>query len=254
MAVKTSELNSNLDINKINQLMKEETDVKTYKKLHFLKLKAIGYSTKNAYELANIKKSQAYLTLDQWNEGGYEALLRKKGGGRKTKLDENELNELESIIIKNKIISDSEIQKIIKDKWNKEYTLEGIKNLLKTQFNIDLNETEHSLDEITSKLQEHIKNLEDIDISKDDELNTLIYLISREKSSEVLKKLIYLVLRKIKFSNKFASKLFSITPATGNNWLNKWKKYGYESLMRKKGQGRKTKLSNEEINDLKKTK
>lgn len=252
MSVKTIKNNSNLDIDKINQLIDKETDIKIYKKLNFLKLKANGYSTKKAYELANIKKSQAYLTLDQWNNGGYEALLRKKGGGRKTKLNENELNELESIILKNKLISSLEIQKIIKDKWNKEYTIEGIKNLLKTQLNLDLNETEHSLDEITSNLQKHIKNLEDIDISKDDELNTLIYLISREKNSEVLKKLIYLVLRKIKFSNKFASKLFCITPATGNNWLNKWNKYGYESLIRKKGQGRKTKLTDEEIKDLKK--
>ena len=90
-------------------------------------------------------------------------------------------NELKSKILKNKLISNLQIQKIIKNKWNKKYTLEDIKNLLKTQFNLDLNETEHSLNEITSNLQEHIKNLEDIDISQDDELNTLIYLIYHEK-------------------------------------------------------------------------
>ena len=126
---KTIENNSNLNIDKINQLIDKETNVKIYKKLNFLKLKVNGYSTKKAYELANIKKSQAYLTLDQWPEGGYESLLRKKGVGRKTKLNKN---ELESIIIKNNITSDFEIQKIIKDKWNKEYTLEGINNLLKS--------------------------------------------------------------------------------------------------------------------------
>ena len=75
---KTIENNLNFDIDKINQIMDKETDVKIYKKLNFLKLKANGYSTKESYELANIKKSQAYLTLDQWNEGGYEALLPKK--------------------------------------------------------------------------------------------------------------------------------------------------------------------------------
>ena len=90
-------------------------------------------------------------------------------------------NELKSKILKNKLISNLQIQKIIKNKLNKKYTLEDIKNLLKTQFNLDLNETEHSLNEITSNLQEHIKNLEDIDISQDDELNTLIYLIYHEK-------------------------------------------------------------------------
>ena len=44
----------------------------------------------------------------------------------------------------------------------------------------------------------------------------------------------------------------SITTATGTNWTNKWRKKGYNGLKRKKGQGRKCKLSDEEIEDLKK--
>ena len=99
-------------------------------------LKKEGYPTKEAYKLANIKKSLEYLTLDQWNEGGYYVLLRKKCGGRKTKLTTNQLKE------SNKKLSESEVQKFIKNKWDKGYSIPGIKNLLKTQFNIKLDENE----------------------------------------------------------------------------------------------------------------
>ena len=72
MSLESSKTQSNSSVEKINQLINNETDIKIYKKLNFLKLKAEGYSTKEAYELANLKKSIAYLTLDQWKEGGYE--------------------------------------------------------------------------------------------------------------------------------------------------------------------------------------
>ena len=41
--------------------------------------------------------------------------------------------------------------------------------------------------------------------------------------------------------------------ATGNNWLNQWVSGGYNSLLRKPGQGRRRKLSDEQIEELKKT-
>ena len=34
----------------------------------------------------------------------------------------------------------------------------------------------------------------------------------------------------------------NVTTVTGNNWYNEWKNKGYEGLLRKKGQGRKSKL------------
>jgi len=146
------------------------------------------------------------------------------------------------------------VQKFIKEKWNEEYTIAGVRNLLKTQFNINLRENENTIHELTSKLQSYLKKIENIDVESDDELNKLKFLISREQNAEVLKKLIYLLLRNLGFSNKFTSELLSITTATGNNWINKWKNIGYEGLKRKKGQGRKSKLSNKELEILKKTK
>lgn len=245
---------TDLSVDEFNQLLEQETNVKLYKKINFLKFIREGYPTKEAYELANIKKSLAYLTLDQWNERGYQGLIRKKGGGRNLKLNKKRLKELKNYISTSKFISEDDVQKFIKEKWNEEYTIAGVRNLLKTQFNINLRENENTIHELTSKLQSYLKKIENIDVESDDELNKLKFLISREQNAEVLKKLIYLLLRNLGFSNKFTSELLSITTATGNNWINKWKNIGYEGLKRKKGQGRKSKLSNKELEILKKTK
>ena len=252
MTVESLKTRSDLTVNEFEQLMNEETDIKVYKKLNFLKLKAEGNSTKIAYKFANLKKSLAYRTLDQWNEGGYNALLRKPGGGRSIKLNSEQLKELKTNILSKNLTSEEDVQKYIKNKWNEEYTIAGVRNLLKTQFNIDLNENKDSIKDLTTKLQKHLKKLENSDVENDDEINRIKFLISREQNAEVLKKLIYLLFRRLNFSNRFSSSLLSITPATGNNWLNRWEKIGYEGLKRKKGQGRKCKLTNNQIETLKK--
>lgn len=251
MSTESLKTRSDLSIDELNQLLNEEKDVKIYKKLNFIKLKKEGCKTKNAYRLANLTKSLAYLTLDQWNEGGYNALLRKKGGGRNIKLDKNQLKELKINIESKNLNSEEEVQKFIKKKWNKEYTIPGIKNLLKTQLNINIKENNENISELTRKLEKHLK-IEENNNDEDDELNRLKFLLSREQHAEVMKKLIYLIMRKLGFSNSYVSSLLSITTATGNNWLKRWDKIGYEGLKRKKGQGRKCKLTNEQIEVLKK--
>ena len=252
MTVESLKTRSDLTVYEFEQLMNIETDVKVYKKLNFLKLKAEGNSTKKAYKLANLKKSLAYRTLDQWNTGGYNALLRKPGGGRNIKLNNEQLIELKTNILSKNLTSEEDVQKYIKSEWNEEYTIAGVRNLLKTQFNIDLNENEYTIKELTKKLQKQLKELENSNIKDGDEINRIKFLISREQDAEVLKKLIYLLFRGLGFSNSFSSSLLNITTATGNNWLNKWEKIGYEGLKRKKGQGRKCKLTNKQLESLKK--
>ena len=252
MTLESLKSRNDLSPEEFELLMNNEKDIKIYKKLHFLKLKAEGYSTKKAYKRANLKKSLAYLTLDQWNEGGYNSLLRKPGGGRNIKLNKEQLTELENNILSKNLKSNEEVQKYIKNKWNEDYTIAGVKNLLKTQFKIDLNENKDNIEELTLKLEKHLKIWENENIQEDDEINKIRFYISREHNAEVLKKLLYIVLRKLGFSNRFVSSILSITTATGNNWINRWEKMGYEGLKRKKGQGRKCKLSNKQLEVLKK--
>lgn len=240
MSVELLKERTDLSVDELKQLMDEETDVKRYKKLHFLQLKEEGYTIKEAYNLANLKKTLAYLTLKQWQAGGYNALIRKPGGGRSAKLNNNQLEELEKKILSQKFISTEEVQDFIKKNWDVDYTITGIKNLLKSQFNITLNQNKESINELTDRLEKHLKNVES-KMSDDNELNRLKQLISQEKNIEVSKKLFYLILRCLGFSNKFSSTLLGITTVTGSTWKTNWKQNGYDGLKRKKGQGRKKK-------------
>ena len=106
MSTESLKTRSDLSIEEFNQLLSEEKDVKIYKKLNFLKLKSEGCKTKKAYKLSILKKSVAYLTLDQWKEGGYNALLRKNGGGRNIKLNKYQLKELQLNIESKKLNSE----------------------------------------------------------------------------------------------------------------------------------------------------
>ena len=62
--------------------MDNERDIKVYKKLSFVRFRKKGYSIKESYEFANIKKSTAYNIEDDWAENGYCGLLPKKKKGR----------------------------------------------------------------------------------------------------------------------------------------------------------------------------
>ena len=235
MSVELLKERTDLSVDELKQLMDEETDVKRYKKLHFLQLKEEGYTIKEAYNLANLKKTLAYLTLKQWQAGGYNALIRKPGGGRSAKLNNNQLEELEKKILSQKFISTEEVQDFIKKNWDVDYTITGIKNLLKSQFNITLNQNKESINELTDRLEKHLKNVESR-MSDDNELNRLKQLISQEKNIEVSKKLFYLILRCLGFSNKFSSTLLGITTVTGSTWKTNWKQNGYDGLKRTRSQ------------------
>ena len=50
MSIESLKTKSDLSLEELNQLIKNETDVKIYKKLNFIKLKKEGYSTKQAYQ------------------------------------------------------------------------------------------------------------------------------------------------------------------------------------------------------------
>lgn len=241
MSLQSLKERSDLSVDELKQLMDDEKDIKKYKKLHFIQLKEEGYSTKEAYKLANLKKTLAYLTLKQWNNGGYNALIRKPGGGRKSKLNNKQLEELKRNIQSQKLITAEDVQEFIKKKWDVDYTIIGVKNLSKSQFNINLNQNSESINELTEKLEKHLKSLEKSSISEDNELKILKQLICDEQNIEVSKKLFYLILRCLGFSNKFVSTLLSITTATGSNWTKNWQQKGYDGLKRKKGQGRKKK-------------
>lgn len=96
---------------------------------------------------------------------------------------------------------------------------------------------------------ENINNIPKEDL---DEIKKISTKINEEESTFVLKKLSYLLLRYLGYSNKQASEMYKITTVTGNAWFKTWQNEGYEGLKRKPGQGRKRNLTDEQLDDLKK--
>ena len=243
---------SDLTSNEILALMDNEKNVDMYKKLSYFKFKADGYSSKESYKLANIKKSTAYYLENKWESGGYNALLPKYNSGRKSKLNKKQMSELEKELDKKAQWHPNEIITIMKDKWDITYTYSGVKKLIKGNFDITLVNSYDITREKNDKMPYFIENLDDINDEDKKEIKEIITRISKEKSTFVIKKLFYLLLIKIGFSNKIASSLLDVTPKTGKNWKQQWEENAYENLKRKKGQGRKKKISDENSLKVKK--
>jgi transposase len=253
MCLENLKSRSDLSLNEIIQLMDVETDLKIYKKLFYFKFKAMGFSIIESYGLASIKRSTAYNLEDQWNDGEYNALLPKGGHGRKPKLNEDQIKELE-LILKTKdswLIND--VLKLIKEKWNIKYSYHGVQNLLESYFNVNIDNYYHAKQESKKYLDNFVQNFDNISNDEKNQIEVIIKYIREEKEFNVLNKLFYLLFKKLGFSTDVSSYFLSVTPVTGNNWLKRWKKEKYEGLLHKKGQGRKPKLNKENTKKLKKT-
>ncbi|MDR2624528.1 MAG: hypothetical protein LBC39_08235 [Methanobrevibacter sp.] len=233
--------------------MDNENDVKIYKKLLYFKFKAMGYSIIESYNLASIKKSTAYYLEDLWNEGGYYSLLQKPGQGRKTKLNNSQLSELKNILDTKDEWLVNDVVKLIKENWGINYSYNGVFNILNSYFNLKIS----NYHEIHQKNKNNLgiirSNAREIDFFENEEYSTLINYIKVEKDINTLKRLYYLLFKKLGFSTDISTKFIGVSSVTGNNWQNRWNKEGYDGLLHKKGQGRKPLLKDENLVILKKS-
>ena len=255
MSTDDLKMRNDLDLNEIEMLMKKEKDVRVYRKLVYLRLRVMGYTPIESYTLANVKKSTAYNIEDQWKENGYMGLLpkkTKKGGGRKPKLNKKQIKKLSKILDEEENLTIHDIQKIIKNKWDVEYTYAGVKKLITDQLNLDISDY---LDytpkpEPKEEIRENI--FDNVNPENDEELNLIMQYIHDEKDVFVYRKLLFLFFIKFNYPLDVISKIIGVTEDTLITWLKQWNDNGYESLLRKSGQGRKPKLSNEEWKEIRK--
>ena len=228
--------------------MDNERDIKVYKKLSFVRFRKKGYSIKESYEFANIKKSTAYNIEDDWAENGYSGLLPKKrkvGSGRTPKLNKRQIQQLRKII-DNEDLTINEIVKLIKEKWDIEYTYSGVKNLLLTQFDVDIDDYLGYTPKVQQENDDNSEIILNVNIEDNNELNEILDYISIEKDAFCYKKLMFLVFEELKYSRENICKILSVTNETLETWRKQWDTGGYEALKKKKGQGRKAKLSDDD--------
>ena len=244
---------NDLTVDEIELLMKHEKELKVYKKLSYLRFRALGYTKKEAFNAAFIKKSTGYNIEDKYAEQGYYGLLdkkKKKGTGRKLKLNTKQLNELSKILKSENDLTIHKVQKIIKDKWEVEYTYTGVKKLLINHFKVDI------INYLDYNQKTPTTNLPDLDdfqnFNDDEELKLLISKIHEEKDVFIYRKLLSLILQKLKVSLDVISAIIGITKETLLKWNEQWNTDGYESLSRIKGQGRTPKLSEDDWKEIRK--
>jgi transposase len=254
MSLENLKSRSDLSLDEIIRLMESEDDVRIFKKLLYFKFKAMGFTKIESYELASIKRSTAYYLEDLWHEGGYNALLHKSGQGRKSKLTDEQIEELGEILETKDAWLVTDVLKLIEEKWSIKYSYNGTQNLLKTHFNINIDNYHQNMQNKKKNTMNVVQNFDNIDSDEKTEIETIINYIKTEKRFDTLKRLFYILFRKLGFSTDLVSYFLSVTPATGNNWLKRWENEEYMGLVHKKGQGRKPKLSDENLEYIKKTK
>jgi hypothetical protein len=202
---------ADLSLDEIIQLMEIETDVKIYKKLLYFKFKAMGFTSIESYNLASIKRSTAYHLEDLWNEGGYNALLPKLREGRKPKLNEKQLKELEIILKTEDSWLINDVLNLIKEKWGVEYSYNGVQNLLKSHFDVNIDNYYRVNQEKKKYVDNFVQNFDDISQDEKDQMKMIISYIGSEKDVNILKKLFYLLFKKLKFSTDVVSNYFECT-------------------------------------------
>lgn len=256
MTTVNNDLSNDETFDYIKNLMKKEKNVLVYKKLSFLANRCLGYSVKEASERSFISQSYGYKIQDEWMESGYDGLYskeRKEGSGRKSKLNKRQSQQLSKMLETEKDLTIADIINFIKEKWGIEYTYTGLKNLLKNQFNINIDEyinyTPRKNDDELPPTNEIEKKV--IDMNNED-LKLLINHLHDEKDVFVYKKLLSFTFQELGYSLEVISKIIGVTRETLLTWNKQWKTKEYDSLLRKKGQGRKPKLTDEEWEEVRK--
>ena len=110
------------DVVEFDRLIEIETDKKVLKKLYYLRLRGKGLSVATASDLINFKQSTAYYLDDVWRYKGYEGLFHKKGAGRESKLNEEELERLGQILGEKEEWLMNDLLDLVKNEFNVEYS------------------------------------------------------------------------------------------------------------------------------------
>ena len=251
MSVENLKSRTDLTLDEINMLLNSEKDINVFKKLLYFKFNKMGYSKIESCNLVGFSESSRYYLDDLWAEGGYNALIPHYGGGRNSKLSDEQLNDLKIKLSKKDSWLVDDVKKLIKKEYDVEYEYQSVRSIL-IRLNVPISNYFEIERENKKSSKNIIENYEDISNESKNEINEIITLMKTEKSIFVYQKLNYLLFRAIGFSNKESSEFLNVTTVTGNNWYNAWKNKGYDGLLRKKGQGRKSKLTETQLEDLKK--
>lgn len=113
-------------LDEINSLIKHENNSRVLKSLYFIKFRLSGDSVEEATTKVGVTKKTGYYWQEKWNKGDYTALTPNFGGGRKSKLTDEQIKELRALLENKVYWTTREVMELIKEKYGIEYSQKQI--------------------------------------------------------------------------------------------------------------------------------
>ena len=165
----------------------------------------MGYSKIESCKLAGFPESSRYYLDDLWDEGGYNALIPHYGGGRKSKLTEKQQKDLEIKLTKKEKWLIEDVKTLIKEEYEVDYTYQSVRDLL-IRLKIPI-ANYFEVQKENKNIKNMIEKYNNLSNENINEINELTNIMGEEKSLYIYKKLLFLLFRKIGFSNKVTCNL-----------------------------------------------
>ena len=108
-----------------------EKCVRILARLRFVRYRYQGFSVETSAYLVGVTKSVGYTWQKRWNDGGYQGLMPKHGGGRPTKLSPAQKERLLALLRQRDRWSTVEVKDLINREFGVEYTPKQIRIILK---------------------------------------------------------------------------------------------------------------------------
>jgi len=120
-----------ISLDKLDWFIRVEKNTEILPKLFFIRLRYLGHSVEKATNELGFAKSIGYEWQNRWNEKGYEGLLHNPGAGRPSKLNDEQKEELKTILKSKAFWTTEEVRDLIQDKYDIGYSLNSIRGLLR---------------------------------------------------------------------------------------------------------------------------
>ena len=105
--------------------------IEAYDRLTFIEDLYDEKTVKEASKINNITVQTGHNWLKEWNEAGLDSLFRKKGSGRKPKLNAEQKEKLKGNILEKDLTSVRQIKHELKEEFDVEYSERHIRRLMK---------------------------------------------------------------------------------------------------------------------------
>lgn len=114
----------------ILERIRREKDSRVLKRLFFIQFVMEGVSIANASEKVGVTRMVGYLWLRRWNEAGVRGLVPRRGGGRPSKLSDEQREQLAGFI-RGRCLPLEEIKRYVREELGVSISDSRIRVLLK---------------------------------------------------------------------------------------------------------------------------